>query len=421
MLKWKLPFVALDESKLIGQAEPAPWPIDWLKIYDDELKACKSQIDAPYAENRRQFDTYTIQMEPSSQIKSEINRIAGPQLVTNAWLKLIELIIEFRLTDRRTGSGQPFRLFDNASAPGAFIMAMNYWTSTMEQMDFDWTASSLISTTDNTALGDSYGLARLYPHKFATYGTKYDGNTFDTSYLRYIEDSKYAGAFDLYTSDLGMFVPEDRYNCQEAYNARGNLGQVLMGLLVLRPGGAFVTKQFANMSSFTLSIMASLSSVFDELYVAKPITSKPDNSETYLIGKGYRGSPKWLINILFDAVGGQWDEYDLLDREFAPPLLPFSVIPPSFISATERMTKALVIRQCVKISENLAEYRRMVDSGDTVPSSKFIASHVTEKFHAWLRLADFKRMSESAYIKTSKVDYSAGRPAAKKAAWGKRK
>jgi hypothetical protein len=399
MLTWPLPDVKIDLDAFVEPPNPGYWEIPWARDADETLRTCKSRLDKPYAEDRRRFEKLTIQLEPSRHIRDRVMREYAPQLATNAWFKLIELIATFGLP-----ACSELTHFDNASAPGAFIMAMNYWTSTIESRPYKWTASSLIAKENNTALGDSYGLARLYPHNFATHGTKFDGNTFDVSYLRWISRSKFAGAFNLYTSDLGMFVPEAHYNCQEAYNARGNLGQILMGLLTLRRGGMLITKQFANMSSFTLSLMAAVASVFDHTWISKPITSKPDNSETYIVAQGYRGAPEWLTCLFFDALMAPWDDYDLLAREFAPPLFPLAAIGRDFIDTIVAATNTLVARQCAKIDENLAEYLRMVTSAESAPSPSFVARVIQPAIAAWFKAVNLRPMKKEHWIRVSIVE-----------------
>ena len=67
-----------------------------------------------------------------------------------------------------------------------------------------------------------------------------------------------------------------------------NVGQIISGILTLKPGGHFITKQYTTFEPITVSVMYALSALFDEFYLCKPQTSRQANSETYLIGKGFR-------------------------------------------------------------------------------------------------------------------------------------
>ena len=78
------------------------------------------------------------------------------------------------------------------------------------------------------------------------------------------------------------------------------MGQVVSGLLSLAIGGHFVTKQFTFVTPFTRSLIAIVASLFDQTYITKPKTSRPLNSEIYLVGKGFKGISPELAQALLD-------------------------------------------------------------------------------------------------------------------------
>jgi hypothetical protein len=101
-----------------------------------------------------------------------------------------------------------------------------------------------------------------------------------------------AGGVDLYTSDAGIDVEGD-YAGQEKKTLSLNYGQILSGLSVLNIGGCMITKQYTYMSKFNQTLINYLSTIFKSFYICKPLTSRPANSEIYLVGCGFKG-----INIL---------------------------------------------------------------------------------------------------------------------------
>jgi len=374
---------------------PTDWTFDGIPELDARLRQCKSRIDKPYSENPKRWEELTIILEPSRMIRDTMRTRFDPQNVTNAWLKLIEMFAEFGIA---TGNS-PVSMFDNASAPGAFIMAFHYWKTCVYPSKFTWKASTWIEDA-YVALGDTYGLARTFPERFTTHKTKFNGDTTDVRYLRYME-AKFGGTFDLYTSDLGMRIPEGKYNCQEAVNARGNLGQILMGLLVLAPKGTLITKQFSHMSSYTISIMAILSAVFEKLWIVKPLTSKPDNSEEYIVGLGYLGLSQHLKEIMYDALEGS-EEYDIDALNFLPPLIARDCIPVDFERALMAATRDLVGSQCAKIDANLREYAWMVANKTKEPRPEFTALNLSEGIvEHWIARAPFVRMKKRDYISSA--------------------
>ena len=59
---------------------------------------------------------------------------------------------------------------------------------------------------------------------------------------------------------------------------------------VLQPGGAFVAKVFQGGAAGPL--LAALKHGFAEVRHAKPAASRAESAETYVVAKGYRGTPK---------------------------------------------------------------------------------------------------------------------------------
>ena len=75
-------------------------------------------------------------------------------------------------------------------------------------------------------------------------------------------------------------------------------------------GGHFVTKQFTFVTPFSRSLIAIVASLFDETYITKPKTSRPTNSEVYLVGKGFKGISPELAKALLDRC----EAYKTLDK-----------------------------------------------------------------------------------------------------------
>ena len=56
--------------------------------------------------------------------------------------------------------------------------------------------------------------------------------------------------------------------------APANIGQILSGLLTLKKGGCFITKQYSTFEPITVSIMYAAVSFFDEFYICKPYSKE---------------------------------------------------------------------------------------------------------------------------------------------------
>ena len=360
------------------------------------LNKCKNKLDKPYENDKHNFERATSRMEQSYKIKETLRKQYNVQLPTNALAKMIEASLDFDFIS--FAQNKKLKYFDNASAPGAFILGMNYLTK-QKRIKLDWMASTFISSSDNTALGDRYGIMKNHMSQFTTTNTPFNGDTTDTKYLRHIQDT-YGGTFDLYTSDLGVEIPHGKYHLQEQMNARPNLGQILFGLLVVRKGGAFFTKQYHHFSTFTMSLILIVASSFEEVYLYKPISSKPDNSEVYIVGINYIGTPDWMIDLMYKKLEEPWQGDDLA-MNFTLPI----IAPENFPSKSKKeLFEALeyfASAQCDKLTDNINEYYRMLDNHEYTPSPEFIAKHVTGLVKQYFAKGKFTRQNKRDYIYTT--------------------
>jgi hypothetical protein len=302
---------------------------------EEKLAAAKSSMD-PYEDDPdlgaalRAVDIY-------SSLKSTVVRHYGGQVVTNAWLKIYEIATQMGLIVAcRTPAASPqegkthhLRAFCDAELPGAFVSGLNHLLCTWyPETTFEWAASSLYPDEDNTAgrsgadtsdskadgeiLGDYYGLFRNNQENWLM-DPEMKGDVTDVPSIRALVARAKArlGAIDLYTSDAGIGVESD-YLRQEEMTARIHLGQTLVGLMSLRPGGALVVKTYTFVHPFSISLLAVCAGAFDSFYITKPITSRPANSEVYIVGIGFRGLSPEQEDRLLAAVR---------DHDFSSPLI----------------------------------------------------------------------------------------------------
>jgi len=239
------------------------------------------------------------------------------QHATNATLKMYEMIVQMRLFVCEDGPLPKVRVFGNAELPGAFIIADNHYIQTMcPRTDFDWLASSYLpeaamAAGDDTILDDAYGIRARHrkhwlmgpaPNARRPDSLPITGDVTDPDVLAVLAESVHgwfsaAAATDgtapktLYTSDAGIDITATAggFAEQEEETSAINYGQVVAGLLTLLPGGHFITKQYTFFTMFSRSLIALIASFFDETFIVKPLTSRPANSEVYIVGKGFRG------------------------------------------------------------------------------------------------------------------------------------
>ena len=258
----------------------------------------------------------------------------GFPFATNASLKMYELIKEMNLID----CNEPIRAFCDAELPGSFIVAINHYVKTIcsssdfempygygteryletPPLRFDWVGSSYYPEAaskegDETILGDQYGfyannrdnwLMGPKPNAMPETSGDITGDITNGNVIKLLTAAVHkrfedTGGATIATSDAGIDVSAD-YSSQEKNTALLNYGQIVAAILSLAPGGHMVTKQYTFIHPFNRSVIALVSFLFEESYVVKPVTSRPGNSEIYLVGKYFRGIDETLTNGLLN-------------------------------------------------------------------------------------------------------------------------
>ena len=309
----------------------------WFKL-NDEINKAKSQLDEIpkniYKDLSRTLDTY-------AKLRNIVVEKYNMENATNAALKMYELIYQMELlTNGPVAAGASannclpvVQAFCNAELPGAFVIAINHFMKTRcMSSQFDWIASSYFPEAallkgDATILEDKYkiyGRNRLHwlmgpaPNGLPDGEQPITGDVTDPGVINVLGNAAHQRFADndganLYTSDVGKDIKDP--NRAEEETADINMGQVVSGLLSLAIGGHFVTKQFTFVTPFTRSLIAIVSSLFEETYITKPKTSRPLNSEIYLVGKGFKGISPELAQALLDrceayrALGKYWTNW----------------------------------------------------------------------------------------------------------------
>ena len=230
--------------------------------------------------------------------KNDIKYNFNTKVCTNAWLKCMELIVTEKLVD--INEGETFSHLGSAELPGNFLLAVNHYLMThYKDVKYDWHGSSFMPDPNNptsTILEDIYDIWKNNPDRWLM-GKEMNGNVKKVENLEYIENKLKEGK-DLYTSDGGISLNFDEFALQEKIELDLKLGEILLGLMVLKKGGSMFVKIYTIFERFTVELLVILSHLFEEFYITKPFCSKQANSELYIVGKKYKGKNVEMITLL---------------------------------------------------------------------------------------------------------------------------
>ena len=225
----------------------------------------------------------------SKKIRYKFADDLSQSVITNAWLKTIELINNFEPLKKDVNN----TVFLNGELPGDSILAFSFF-ALKKELNFTWIASSYLPENNigGTHLGDKYGIFKNNRSKWLMSETN-DGDMQNIENFLFYEALLKNNKVDVYISDAAMDTTCDPNN-QELLNSKLHLGIALCGLLTLQTKGTMILKQFTFLEPITISLICTYATLFDEFYINKSYASRDTNSEVYLVGTGYKGlsSPK---------------------------------------------------------------------------------------------------------------------------------
>jgi cap2 methyltransferase len=130
-----------------------------------------------------------------------------------------------------------------------------------------------------------------------------------------------------------------------------HLGHLLCALATLSKHGAMVLKEFTQFEAPSISLLYLMSFCFAELKIVKPATSRPGNSEIYIIGMDYKKNLSVLqIEKLLQIM--KYVRY--LNTEIGSPAIFLKKdVPNDFVVAILAIQTSLVESQIANLSHNL--------------------------------------------------------------------
>lgn len=217
------------------------------------------------------YINYMKQSHPFEFLKFTVHTpIIGDVLITNAFMKMIEFIKTYipKSTSANT------TLFDIASAPGMFIVALSTY---MKSSSFTWDACSYIPKGNSKYLNDKYGVFKQNPEHFHNVNIL-DKSECENLVHHTLNNKKYT----LVTGDVGT---EHGYNeLQEIHHLDLQWSQAWLALNLVAEHGNIFLKMYSLITDNSMYLINTLSEYFEKLYIWKPQTSRIFNCETYIVG-----------------------------------------------------------------------------------------------------------------------------------------
>lgn len=235
-------------------------------------------------------------------------------IINRAFYKYWEIINEYEIFENYTSDDI---ILHCAEAPGGFIQGSNIYLQIDQQNENIVTFSPPKYSVDNDGFITlnrkrkqkkeykiytislnrdlpqyksynlpSYNKNVINKNVYVTYGVDHSGDINNPLNIEEIDRVSGQKKFFLITADGGFDEGTD-FNNKEQLHFKLILSEVYTAIRLQKTGGNFILKLFDMFTKPSIQILYMLCMCYDEVYIYKPKTSRPTNSEKYVICKNF--------------------------------------------------------------------------------------------------------------------------------------
>ena len=207
--------------------------------------------------------------------------------VSRSFFKLWEILHDFDeaiFKNKQTS----IRCLFLAEGPGGFAEALIKYRNLKGYSNDDLNGITLKSNYDKNIPEWKINKDIMKKIKIS-YGEDDTGNLYHYKNIKYLSNLYSPNSIDFITADGGFDFSAD-FNSQEELSFRLILCEVLSAILLQKEGGTFILKIFDMFNQHTMKLIQIIKEYYESVYAIKPLTSRPANSEKYLLCIGYKKS-----------------------------------------------------------------------------------------------------------------------------------
>jgi 23S rRNA U2552 (ribose-2'-O)-methylase RlmE/FtsJ len=291
------------EESFFAALEKTTFGTEWKEIPHIELNTIKRKI-APLEENhvweqlKKKTNPYElVYTQDNSECPSSVSLVRP---LSRSYFKMIEILQVAKFFDRLPKTTQKIRSAHVAEGPGGFIEAL-LDRAEMSRIKVKKIYAMTLRPTNNHVPGwrRTYSFLQKHPEIRIHYGKD------DTGDL-YIEENQKSFVYiagqekvHFFSGDGGFDFSVD-YENQEKSVFQLLVASAIVGLQILGSEGMFVLKLFDLFSEPTQILLRLITVCFREWTVYKPATSRPCNSERYLVCRGFRKCYPQVLRMLLE-------------------------------------------------------------------------------------------------------------------------
>lgn len=249
-----------------------------------EIAKSKTKIDEQFF--NKQWDKYkkiSNEYELIYTNDTETPSLSEIQPVSRSYFKLWEILCDFEYIIK-TKQKHDITCGFIAEAPGGFVQAM-----------IDYRCKNSLDKYHGMSLVSKYNEARVpiwrIPSAITNFyicnGADNTGSLYNIQNQNYFANKTGYNSCDIVTADGGFDYTKD-YNKQEAISLRLITCEIQTCFKLIKDGGTFILKIFDFNLEKTRYLLNILFTAFEHIFIVKPSTSRPANSEKYVVCVGFK-------------------------------------------------------------------------------------------------------------------------------------
>lgn len=358
----------------------------------DNLLINKNKIDHVgchkiWDKAKKLSNDYELIHLPNKKVKCE--SIAEYEPLSRSYFKLWEIIYDFNLLPSLLTN--KICIAGIAEGPGGFLEAINNYRYKYFSIRDNIYGITLKSTnSDIPGWKKARDFLDRNKNVKVVYGVDNTGNIYNYKNIISFENSLKEKAF-ITTADGGFDFSID-FNKQEQLSYRIIFCEIVTALTVQKKGGSFVCKFFDMYTLFTLKLLYLINIFFEDVYITKPLTSRPANSEKYIVAKKFRGIDKEYLNDLHKIIN-RWDIISN-SKLFVNDIFDIK-LPPDFLDAIQKYN---TYNYQVQI-ENINKTLDIINSQSDLSSLNTSIEEQSSKAVEWCNKYDIKINYKSTFLK----------------------
>ncbi|KAL7865054.1 hypothetical protein AOLI_G00164740 [Acnodon oligacanthus] len=291
---------------------------DWMTMgerkmkIDDEMEFCSEDLLQVLLRCKSVFDD--LEGEEMRRARTRSNpyeTIRGAFFLNRAAMKMANMdhVFDYMFTNPKDGQGKPLvrdkegellYFGDVCAGPGGFSEYV-LWRKRWHAKGFGMT----LKGANDFKLEDFYAApSELFEPYYGEGGVDGDGDITRpeniTAFRNFVLENTERRGLHFLMADGGFSV-EGQENIQEILSKQLLLCQFLMALSVVRTGGHFVCKTFDLFTPFSVGLIYLLYLCFERVSLFKPVTSRPANSERYVVCRSLKPGSDAVRDYLFNV------------------------------------------------------------------------------------------------------------------------